>query len=272
MSVPSDRQFDLSNPELTEAVKAVAERDTPERRQVLYQALLDSTLILPTPEEPEESGTEPAASDITEEDEALTFVTFEDDAGETVLIVFTEEDAALAWEPEGLPYIALKGRDLLMIAAENEVAALVLNPGSPETAHLDQDEIVALSQGETPAPHREEAQVMPGGMTVLIGPPAEEPPENWQEAIREVLDRYPSIESAYFFQLHLPPEGIRHVIGLELYQGMSREAQDRLMETMVREFEELLPEGQTLDFIVLDEQDFRKTVKDTVEPIYTRPA
>jgi hypothetical protein len=261
MSIPDDPTVDLSNPVLSEAMAAVAERDTPERRQILYRALLDSILIVPTPDAVDENPELLAA-----EDEDLNFLTYENDAGDTMLIAFTSEDAALNWEPEGLSYIGLRGQDLMQVTVENEIEDMVLNPAGPQTFILDREEIAALAEGRVPDVAGERPPTE--GMTVLIGPPEEMPPDDWQSALREVLGHYPSVETAYFFQLHIPPAGSRHVIGLVLYEGMSREAQERLIADMLKEFETLLPQGQELDFVVLDEPDFRRTVEDTVNPIY----
>ncbi len=265
MSISDDPSLDLANADLNEAMEAIARRDSPERRQALYQALLKSVLIVPTPDSPDDR-----AETILDENEELTFLTFEDDHGDTVLIAFADESAALKWEPEGLSYVGLRGPDLLLIAMENEVGELVLNPAGPNTLLMQRDEIEALAQGEITFSAAAPGRPSPPGMTVLIGPPEEMPPKDWQSALREVLRQYPSVEAAYFFQLHIPPEGARHVIGLVLYEGLSREAQDALIETILKEFEALLPEGQELDFVILDEPNFRKTVEDTVSgPIYT---
>jgi hypothetical protein len=275
MSISEDPKFSLSNTDLGEAMEAIAERDTPERRRILYQALLNSILIVPTPDTSDDPvGQDPVAQDLDEQflddNDELTFLTFEDDAGDTVLIAFANESAALNWEPEGLSYVGLQGPDLLLIAMENEVGELVINPAGPHTLLIQRDEIAALAQGEVPISNASAGRAAPVGMTVLIGPPEETPPASWRNALREVLKHYPSVEAAYFFQLHVPPEGARHVIGLVLYEGLSREAQDALIETILEEFEALLPEDQELDFVILDEPDFRKTVEDTVSgPLYT---
>ena len=51
---------------------------------------------------------------------------------------------------------------------------------------------------------------------------------------------------------------------------MSTDAEERLMQSMVSEFEELLPEDQSFDLVVLDEPDFLQTVQDTVSPAYAQ--
>ena len=265
MSIPDDLNLNLSNSDLQEALQELAKRDTPERRLVLYQALLNSLLIVPTPDPPEDS-----PEQVLDDTDELAFLTFEDDAGDTVLIAFADENAALKWEREGFSYIGLQGPDLLLIAMENEVGELVLNPAGPHTLLMQRDEIAALAQGQMPNSPIAPGRAAAAGMTVLIGPPDEMPPESWQSALREVLQHYPSVETAYFFQLHVPPAGARHVIGLVLYEGMARAAQDALVETILAEVETLLPADQELDFVILDEPDFLRTVQDTVEgPLYT---
>jgi hypothetical protein len=267
MTAP-DSSSPITNPNLDQALKDLAEATTAEEhaegRTALYTALMQSMLILPAPEAL--TGDGPLAP-ITEEDE-LQMVTFETDAGETLLIAFTNEDAALAWEPEGMPYLGLRGLDAVLIAAQNQITALALNPAGPHPYRLQQAEIQALAQGGAPQPPTPTTESLKAGTTVLISAPGETPPASWRAAVVEVLTHYPSIERAYFFQLHIPPEGERHVIGLVLYAGMSPAAQERMVKTMLDEFGSLMTADQSLDFVVLDDPSFLQTVQDTVPPIY----
>ncbi|MCJ7549303.1 MAG: SseB family protein [Anaerolineae bacterium] len=266
----SEPNRELTNPELSAAMQAIAAEPTPEKHTILYESLWTSTLILPTPE------SRPMDDEDLEqflgEDEALTFMTFEDDAGGIVMIAFTDEDAALAWEPEGLPYIGLRGLDLLLIAAENEVAEIVLNPGSANAYRLSQGDILALAQRRMPDATTEHNRAGAEGAMVLIGPPEEIPPEAWQEAFTAILSNYPSITSAYLFQLHIAPQGPRHVIGLALVTGMAADAQDRVLTALLSEVEEQLPQGLVLELVLLDDPDFLQTVRDTVSALYTYEA
>lgn len=266
MNEASDEQLGITNPQLTDALKDFAQEAKPENRTALYQALLQSTLILPAPED--EAPEIDDASGTLEEDEALRFLTYENDVGGIVMIAFTDEDAALTWEPEGLPYLGLQATDLLFIAMENEVAEIVLNPASAESYRLDRGEITALGRGETPRQQSEIPPTSPQGLTVLVGPPEEAPPPDWQGALSEILKQYLSVEAAYLFELHIPPEGERNVIGLVLYSGMSDDARERMMDALISELEEHLPQEQTLELVVLDEPSFLQTVQDTVPAIY----
>jgi len=265
-----DASRGIANPELHAAMQAVAADPTPERHITLYESLWTSTLILPTPE------SRPVGDEDLEqflaEDEALTFVTFEDDAEGIVMIAFTDEDAALAWEPEGLPYIGLRGLDLLLIAAENEVAEIVLNPGSASAYRLSQEDILALAQRKTPSQSAEHSHAGAEGEMVLISPPEEMPPEAWREAFTLILSNYPSIASAYLFQLHIAPQGPRHVIGLALATGMAADAQDRVLTALLSELEEQLPQELVLEVVLLDDPNFLQTVRDTVSALYNYKA
>jgi len=256
----------IANPELSAAMQAIAADPTPEKHTTLYESLWTSTLILPTPEN------RPMGDEDLEkflgEDEALTFMTFEDDAGGIVMIAFTDEDAALAWEPEGLPYIGLRGLDLLLIAAENEVAEIALNPGSTNAYRLSQGDILALAQRRIPSQSAEHSHAGAESAMVLISPPEEMPSMAWREAFTAILSNYPSIASAYLFQLHIAPQGPRYVIGLALAAGMAAGAQDRVLTALLSELEEQLPQGLVLELVLLDDPGFLQTVRDTVSAIY----
>jgi hypothetical protein len=257
---------EIANPDLVKAMEALsASEPAPEARTAFYRTLQESVLIIPVLEpEDEAEETETAQSDQSQ------IMAFETDAGASVLIAFTDEDAALNWQPDPPPSIGMHAQDVLSLAANNPISELVINPAGPVTAHLGRAELVTLAQGDVPAPVTE-PEAIPEGTTVLIAPPPEDPPDDWIEAFSEILANYPSLDAAYFFQLQMPGQEGRLVVGLDLYQGMPESAQDRLLRTMLAEFEEKMPEGGELDFVILDDPDFLQTVRDTVNPIYEAP-
>ena len=255
---------EITNPDLVDGMKALASTESdPQARTAFYRALQDSILIVPTiePEEDELSDAEAADPDQSQ------IMAFENDAGASVLIAFTDEDAVLNWQPEPPPTIGMHAPDLLALGVNNPVSVLVINPAGPARTRVGRAELVAMAQGETPTPIAD-AEAIPEGTTVMIAPPPEDPPDDWIEAFSEILANYPSIDAAYFFQLQMPARKGRLVIGLELYQGMPASAQDRLLQTMLNEFEEKMPEGGELEFVILDDPEFLQTVRDTVNPIY----
>ncbi len=271
MPAPLFDTGDILNSGLSAALQVARRNPTPTTVAAFYEALLNSTLVLPVPEDLMPSSTaEPQYE--TDDEEPIPLVTFEDDAGETVLVAFTDEDAAIAWEPEGMAYVGLRGLDLVLLAAEHAIASIVLNPGNDNTWRMSRADIATLAQGELPAHTVTAPEVGVAGTTVVIAPPTEAPPARWQMAVREILAGYPSIEAAYVFELHLAREGSRLAIGLELYREMTSEAQDRLVDTVLSDFAAHLPEDQTLEFVILDEPDLLQAVRDAVPALYTHPA
>jgi hypothetical protein len=257
-----DETFEFANQELIALLQELAEQETHEKRGAFHQKLLGSQLLLPAPDDD--------GADDDELHEDIPLLTFENDAGASVLVAFTDEDAALAWAPDDTEFVVLRGLDLLLIALQNRIDELVLNPGSVHTRRIRRETIEAIAlQGDLDQPGSE-WQRPSEGTTVLIAPPDETPPDGWWRTMKETLGHYLSIESAFFFQLRMAPQGPRHVIGVALYEGMTLDAQERLMGDLLEELEGMLPQGWTLDLVVLDERDFLTTVRDTVPPFYER--
>jgi hypothetical protein len=246
-------------------MKALSSTDAaPQARETFYRTLRDSILLIPTIE-PEEDERDDDRTDADSDQSQI--MAFENDAGESVLIAFTDEVAVLNWQPEAAPTIGMHAGDVLSLAANNPVSVLVINPAGPARTRIGRAELVAIAGGEIPSPVSD-AEAVPEGTTVMIAPPPEDPPDDWIEAFSEILANYPSIDAAFFFQLQMPARKGRLVIGLELYQGMPTSAQDRVLQTMLNEFEEKMPEGGELEFVILDEPELLETVRDTVNPIY----
>ena len=263
MTETADQILDFANDDLLHALQQVGRDPSAETRRAFYDALTAGTLILLAPRDL------PADEDPGDAPEDIPLLTFMDDAGDAVLIGFTDEDAVLAWDPDDPALVALRGLDVVLIAAQNDIDAIVLNPGSPASYRMHRDEFAAAASGEPMTPQAD-ARDTAEGTTVYIAPPEVQPPEGWLRAVRRVLQNYPSILSAFFFYLRLASGGANHVIGLEPFAGMSQKAQDALVEAVLADFQDLLPEGWTLDFVVLDDPEFLTGVRETVKPFHTR--
>jgi hypothetical protein len=255
--------LDFTNRELDDALAALVERDTSETRATFYAALLDSTVMLPAPK---------AATEEEDLPEDIPLVTLQSDSGATILIAFSNEEAIDAWEGDDFDFVGLRGLDLVLIAVQNDIDEVILNPASRARRHMSRETLTALARGEYASELAPSSGEVSLGTTVLIDRPEEAPPAAWRQTMVGLLKNYPSILSAYYFGLHLPKEGRRNVVGLALHPGMDVDAQERLMATLVEEVADLLPRDQTLDFVVLDAPDFLQTVADTVRPLYEAAA
>jgi len=259
----TDRILDFSNDGLRLALQQVARDPSTETRRAFYEALTAGTLILLAPRDLAADG------DPGDAPEDIPLLTFVDDAGDAVLIGFTDEDAVLAWDPDDPALVALRGLDVVLIAAQNDIDTIVLNPGSPASYRMHRDEFAAAASGEHIA-SQAEARSTAEGTTVYITPPEVQPPEGWLRAVRRVLQNYPSILSAFFFYFRLASGDASHVIGLEPFGEMSHKAQNALIKAVLADFQDLLPEERTLDFVVLDDPEFLAGVREIVKPFHTR--
>jgi hypothetical protein len=106
------------------------------------------------------------------------------------------------------------------------------------------------------------------GSEMLIGAPAEPPPEELVAALREGAADHPEIRAAYLFQMMIVAEGEEPhlVLGLELDDGAEiTEISNDLGGRAV----EVLPEGAYLDVYPLPD-DMAEDVAQSVEPFYER--
>ena len=106
------------------------------------------------------------------------------------------------------------------------------------------------------------------GSEMLIGAPAEEPPENLVVALRAGAAGHREIRFAYLFQMMILADGEEPnlTLGLVLDEGADvRAISDDLGSRAV----EILPEGSYLDVYPLPD-DMAGTVAQSVRPFYDR--
>ena len=79
---------EITNPRLIDAMQGVAHGDNPETRRTLYEAMLESTFIVPTPEDV--PGPEAGGWTTTQDATSFQFVTLQNAQGQSFLPVFTD--------------------------------------------------------------------------------------------------------------------------------------------------------------------------------------
>lgn len=235
------------NPELVSALYGVVRQDIPETRAALYAALLESTLILPTAESFVATGA------------SLRLLAGEDQTGATVLFAFTDEDAVLKWAAEGADYVALRAPALFALAAQQQVAAVVINPAGPVGGRVPRHEFAPLAQGQLPGDGVEP--------TVLLSAPPP-PPAPWRAALCALLAQQPAIAEAYMFQLHRGQAVSPVVVGVTFAPDAGAEAQDAVMRAVTAGCAMSPALAPPPEFFVLAADDFLQTVRDTVAPFY----
>lgn len=232
----------LRNQALVEAMRAVSVQDTPERRALLFRLLLDSTVIVATPDTGGTPGIRTA-----EAGEQLSLVTFRD-GDETVLPVFTSAPAVLAWRPGGTAITAMPTRALLEMAASADTGKIVIDPGSPTYGYLTRGEIRALAQGRLPLGSA--GEVVPEETQVRIGRPQQPPGPSALASIRAALDSAPEAEQAWYFLMQQGQAAPELCIAIRLAPGVTGEAERRLVRSVIDQAAGESDEVKSLSFMI----------------------
>ncbi|MCP4806671.1 MAG: SseB family protein [Proteobacteria bacterium] len=113
------------NPVLLEAIRVLSkDRDMPARHQ-LYRRLMDATLLFAS-----EDGVGRAFGDLS---------------GTRVVGVFSDWDELSWFEPRGLPYVRISGRDLIKkLVEEPDVGSLLINPKGRVGGELYRNELQTI--------------------------------------------------------------------------------------------------------------------------------
>jgi hypothetical protein len=113
-----------------------------------------------------------------------------------------------------------------------------------------------------------EEMSVPAGAEMLIGAPADAPPPELADAVREGAQDHPEVRTAYVFQLMILAEGEEpHLtLGLDLDEGADVV---RISNDLAARAVAILPEGSPLDVYPLAD-DMLEAVAKTGDPVYTR--
>jgi hypothetical protein len=134
-----------------------------------------------------------------------------DREGETYLLLFSSPERLAGFDPAGGDYVRLPARELAASAPPGLRA--VVDPGAELGLVLDADELQALA-----------ALPPPGEARLLVGAPAEPPPE-LLDALGELVAREPLLRAARLGQvLRRGAAGPELLVGLELEDGADPEA------------------------------------------------
>jgi SseB protein N-terminal domain/SseB protein C-terminal domain len=232
----------LRNQALVDAMQAVSIEDTPERRALLFHLLLDSTLIVATPDRPDAPRTRTA-----QPGEHLNLATLQDSDG-TVLPVFISTAAVLAWRPEGGGIIALPARALLEMASAAGTGKVAINPASATFGYLTRPEIQALAKGRLPLGPA--GEVVPEATQVRIGIPQEPPGPALLEALSEALRAEPAAERAWYFLMQQGQSEHELCVAVRLAVGVTGERERAAMRAVIDRASGHCEEVKTLAFMV----------------------
>ena len=133
-----------SESNISRALRAVAESDTPATRHELHAALARQRLVLPVPKVPENLGTDAMGRLV--ESARIQFLSFQHPTGTKFMAVFTNPDALRKWKPDAPAWIAVDTPSICRLAVASDHRALRINPGDPISVELTAGEIRTLAE------------------------------------------------------------------------------------------------------------------------------
>ena len=266
------RENPLGNRRLLDAMFSASTDDSPAAQEAVYRALLEAPLLLPIPEEEQagSEGWESAAEPVT-----VKFISAPPEAdGSWRFLAFTSEAALTRWRPQGCRYVAMRGPDVFQMVMGTEAAGLVIDVAGPWGGELPRAVVQLLAEGTVPLEAREGVLHLErtDGREVYVGPPSEPASGELVAALREAAARVPSVASVSLAQVVAEEGSDGHLTaGVRLRIPLEPEPVQIAIEALVSALNPLLPNGDIVDLLVLDEGMGRK-FDEAGPPVYERSA
>ena len=231
----------------------VAAHDEPGTRKALYDAFLESMLLVPVPRIPGElaPGLQTVSAPIELQ---LTTIVSRNHALATP--AFTDLEALRNWNPNAL-YLGIKAQDLFRFVMSTEIQEVVMNPFGPAGKMIRPGGIVTraemglLAQGVAPlkvGPANLQFQLK-ANERVMIGLPSQPPGPEVEQLLQACAAGLAEIAALYLFQMATQQGGSHTVIGIELKTVASQERQAEIAGRLGESIRPGLKSGQALDFM-----------------------
>jgi SseB protein N-terminal domain/SseB protein C-terminal domain len=252
----------------------IALQDNVENRKKLYEALLASTLIIPTPELPQ--GFQGPGEKLSGPNTKIDMIGLRSKNGQKVTPAFTDTEALRTWDPN-TPSLGLKSQAFFQMVMGTDIEGVMINPFDPirkmirPGGFVTRPESDVLAQALVPSrfgPSGFQMQLK-AGKSIAIGLPAVRPGPDVDEALRTAAMGNPVITELWLFQM-ASPEGNSHTaVGIQIDGVIPREHEGELVAKLIESIRPILKEGQSLDFLFLRGK-FGQEVRARGAPIFRR--
>jgi hypothetical protein len=250
-------QYDGENTVLVQAMHELALKNDSENAKKMYEVLLSSTLLIPTPELP---ASRPGEEPDNHTTLALTFIT--DDQGSKLTPAFTDIEALRNWDPN-TPCLSAHARGFFEVISHyySDIEGVVLNPFDPirkmirPTGRITRGEFEVLARGLVPRPEA-------GGLVSCALPAASlggsirSPNQTLPPAIAELLcesaKAVSEITVLYVFSLVDAKGRPRLTVGVGLDRKVEKRREQLIVQTLWQAVgPKLTDELKALDFMVM---------------------
>jgi len=242
---------DFANSPLPAAMLAVANEDSPQNRQALYESMLDAWFIVPTREAPPETpGFHSTPTNIAD-----SFSLEHDSEGQLVAVAFTDEEALSNWQ-KSIPWIALQGIAFFQAIASTGAEEIVINPYEPANpaskmirpgGRMKRWEFESLAVGHLPQHEssRQEAE----SQGVLVSMPKQMPTAEMFNAMSGAAQPFPEIAGMYFGQVTYPDGEPHWTVVVECAAGASAKEVKHMITALVKTARRVFPRSITTDLL-----------------------
>jgi hypothetical protein len=247
-------QYEGENAALVQAMHAVGLADNDENRKKMYEILLASTLLTPTPEIPTASVSNDHQGRISLQLHGIT-----DKQGRKLTPAFTDVEALRNWDPN-TPCLSAQARGLFEFISENMPGmGVVINPFDPirkmirPMLIITRGECEVLGRGLVPRTLPSGlvgCQLPAAGSGESIQPPNQTLPPPVEEELRRSAESVPEIATLYVFSFAHTHGSPQLTVGLGLDKNVAKERVQLIVQTLWSAVAPRLGEIKTLDFMV----------------------
>lgn len=247
----------------------VAISDNTHTRRAAYEALLESTLMLPIIGYAETSKWEWKKA---QAGQAFQFVTNRNAEGGTVFLAFTDAPSVRAWRPVGCSCVAFNAHDLFSTLLQNNAAAVVVNPAGPTGGKITQEELEALAAGTIPEYQGNAAKMQTAsGTAIYVGMPAKQPPEHLMTRLRDGMAAHSEICAGYLFQSYVQGRAKASLTaGLLFSKPITQQKTEELMDDLAGRVRWLMAADESLDVMALSDENILRLVQQATAPLFER--
>jgi SseB protein N-terminal domain len=246
-----------ANPRLLKALASAAASSDNAVRIGLYEALMNSVLIIPT--------TGPASHPNSA---AHSMLLVEDDKGQPAVFAFTDLAALQRWQPGSTTFLSLPVPQLLREGFPTTASGLWINIADRASRFVSRAELAQITSGLVCPTYAAQIEKELAPIHNDFSPrPACTLPTDLLARIVETLRHEADVVQAYVIEIDPMPKRTRLCVGLRLGRLLDDAATDALMRRVARSINRQRSQRGSIDVMLLDFKK-HKAVAAVVPPLY----
>ncbi len=245
---------DAENAALLIAMDSEARLQGSQSRALVYEAILNSRLLVPVPSLPHER---PATGEGAAHDVKIAFFGGTNSQGEKWTAAFTGEDALRAWDGVS-PIVRVEARRYFKLMLAAGINKILINPSREKMlvpgGWLYRHEFEMLADGVIPVEisGHHAAMKMEAGTRLVFDAPVCPLPQRLIDALPKVVRGIRGLSEIYHFNLSINGGTPRSALGVRGGRGLFPMSPDKIAREVMTRLGPFLDVGETLDVIPLE--------------------